>query len=123
MDTPFVSICANCQKENPAVDSAVKSHSKDIKFSHGICKRHALEMLKQMDMRDDKISEFMKKLEGNGPPDLKENPELVKAYSKGLFTPEQIQQANQTQQTENNKLVERLQSLAGIPDILRNPKR
>jgi len=117
MDKPFVAICSYCQKETPAVDSAVKSNAKNIRFNHGICQRHALEMLKQMNIRGNEMASFVKKLEGSGPPDLKENPELVKAYSKGLFTPEQIQQANQTQQNENNEMIERLQALAGIRSV------
>lgn len=113
MGTPSVTICSYCQKENPAVDSAVKSHEKDIRFSHGICKRHALEMLKQMNMSDDKIKAFLSKV-GDGAPDLKENPELAKAYSKSIFTPEQIQQSSKGQQGANNKITERFQVLAGI---------
>lgn len=116
MDKPFVAICSYCQKENPAVDSAVKSHEKDINFSHGICKRHTLEMLKQMNMPEDKIQAFMAKV-GVSVSDLKENPELAKSYSKGIFTPQQIQQSGQGQKDENSQITERLQVLAGIRNL------
>jgi len=114
MDKPSVVICTNCQKENPAVDSAVKSNAKNIRFNHGICQRHALETLSKSGIPQDKIQSFINRMGSSGAPDLKEHPELVKSYSKGLFTPQQIQQSNQDQQNKNNKITERFQVLAGI---------
>lgn len=57
------------------------------------------------------------KLNGGIVPDLIENNELRHSYSKGLFTPELIQQAKQSQQNDNDKITERFKKLAGIRSI------
>lgn len=117
MDTkelPSINICAYCQKEFPSVDTAVKAHHHDMRFNHGMCIRHAIAMLKSMNKDDNFIKSYIESKKTKMVPDLKENPDLVKSYSKELFTPDQIQQAQQVQQTENNTITERFKKLAGI---------
>lgn len=98
MDKSFIRICANCQKEFPEVDSAVKGSLDRINFSHGVCERHSMEMLKQMGKDDSEIQlilQRMRERRGSNPPvpDLKEHPEIVKQYSQGIFTPEDYKKA------------------------------
>lgn len=106
---PFVSLCANCQSEFPDVMKAVQSNHKRINFSHGICKRHAAGMLKSMGKTPQEIEAYVSKMDGKIP-DLKERPDLVKLYSQGIFTKEDLAQAQQTQQ----QLQERWKKLANI---------
>ncbi len=108
----IVSICANCQKEFPEVDEVIKTAEKereDIKFSHGVCKRHYIYFLKQMQMDDAQIEI---KLQGKTfkCPDLKASPELIKQYSSGVFTPEDYKKA----QFPINSIKELFQRRAGI---------
>ena len=106
-----VLICSHCQKESghEAVDTAIRKAEKDrpdLGFSHGVCKRHAADMYRQMGKSDDWIQT---KLTQNPPkvPDMKEHPELVKQYSQGIFTPEDLQKSQ-------SALKEILQKRAGI---------
>ena len=106
---PFVSMCSYCQKEFPDVDKSVRDNQNRINFSHGICKRHSGEMLKQMGKTPEQIQAFLAKMDGKVP-DLKERSDLKDLYSKGIFTKEDFAQAQQSQQ----KLTERLKRLANI---------
>jgi len=91
-----ISICAWCQKQFPVVNAAVRKAEleKSAIFSHGICRRHAVEA----GMSPEMITKIETKA-GKSMPDLAEHPELVQAYSQGNFTPQ---------------LKERLQKLANI---------
>ena len=110
-ELPSIKICGFCQKEFTEVDDAVKAHHNDMRFNHGSCVRHATKWLRGLKKDDTFIKAYIESKKTSLVPDLKENPNLVKAYSKGLFTPEQMQQA---QQTENHQITERFKKLAGI---------
>lgn len=84
-----VSICAWCQKEHPTVDQSFLKDKNKYNFSHGICRRHALEMMKGLPT--EKIEDFLRN-KGGGLPDLKNHPELVQSYSQGNWFPNQIKE-------------------------------
>lgn len=116
-DKPFVALCSYCQKEHPEVGKQVQAQSKEVNFSHGICKRHSVEMMKQMGLPPDKIQAKLQSMySGDKPglPDLSQRPDLVKLYSMGIFTKEQLEKARQESQQKKAELTERLQKLAGI---------
>lgn len=119
MEKQIISMCRYCQNEYQTVDAAVKNaevkYGKNgpFVFSHGICPRHYAGMLKQMGMGDEEIQTRLTSKE-NKCPDLKARPDLVQYWSKGIFTKDQLQQAQQAQQTENNVMTERFKKLAGI---------
>lgn len=108
-DKPFVVMCSYCQKEFPEVDKQVRAHEREINFSHGICRRHSADMLRQMGKTPEQIASFMQKTDGKTP-DLKERSDLLKLYSQGIFTQQQLQQA----QNESQKFMARLKELANI---------
>src|SRR6185369_1324210 len=95
MSIPFVKVCALCQKEFPEINNAIVKAEKEkvINFSHGYCRRHFEFMLSQiLNMHDEKKKASMAKLsKSDPPPDLKEHPNIVSMYSKGIFTPEQYE--------------------------------
>ena len=100
MNKPLVKLCAWCQGEYPEITKSVQRSQNQIDFSHGVCKRHAAFQYKQMGKDDAFIKSKIDQMQ-NSVPDLKENPELVKAYSEGNFFP-------------NQSLRERFQKLANI---------
>ena len=86
MNKPFVKMCMMCQSEFPEVGAAVQRASKQINFSHGVCIRHNIEVLKKRGKHsEEQLKQYASKLTGETP-DLKQHPELVKAYSQGIFT-------------------------------------
>jgi hypothetical protein len=102
---PFVMICANCQKHFPEVDAQVKKHEEidDVAFSHAVCRNHMMELLKGHGIPQDKIDKSIAKLNAGGgksAPDLREHPDLVKMYSQGIFTPEDLENHKQLQLKE-----------------------
>jgi len=118
----IVRMCGYCEKEFPEVHAAhVKLADEMVKagkkaeyakiFTHGICLRHFAEMMRDMGYDDQKIQQ---KLVGKKPedasPDLKQNPELIQLYSKGIFTKEQYDSVKKA----SGEITERLQVLAGI---------
>lgn len=117
-----ISICGLCQLEYPKVDAQVKESEEqysdygEIIFSHGYCLRHYEEILKKSGQSDEQIKIAIQnaKNKGYGLPDLKERPDLVNLYSKGIFTQEQLHQVQQSQQQDNQKITERFKTLAGI---------
>lgn len=116
----MISICSYCQKEFPAVDTAIKTAMKkygiggDLTFSHGYCLRHYAEMLKQYGKNDEEIRAALEKVKDNKVPDLKKRPDLVNLWSKSIFTQEQLQSVQQNQQQVNESLIARFRTLAGI---------
>src|SRR6267154_200246 len=100
---PFVYICSFCQKENAEVNAAVIGNKDKFSFSHGYCERHYKEtistLLKNGEISAEDVSSILSKPK-KYLTDLKQHPEIAAAYIKGLSTPELIQQAQQTQQTE-----------------------
>ena len=93
MNNPIIRICGNCAKYDfPEVDKAIQS-SKGVAISHGFCLRHYIEELNAEIKRATEANESC--------PDLAKYPELVRAYSHGIFTQQQA-------------LTERLKRLANI---------
>jgi hypothetical protein len=87
----LVMICAYCQQDFPEIDKKIRetmNTRKDIGFSHGICRRHFAELLKDSGASDGEIKSELDSVKEAGVPDLKQHPELVKQYSQGNFTPE-----------------------------------
>ena len=119
METPIkITVCANCQKEpefsavNDAITKAEKDRP-DLKFSHGICKRHMAETYKQLGKTDDWIKARLSQLPDEGSsPDFKARPELVRQYSMGVFTPEDYKKVQAVSPTDNLK--EFFQKRAGL---------
>ena len=114
-----IPVCSYCQKEYPTVDTAIRAAMKqhgingDLTFSHGYCVRHYTELMKQYGKNDDEIKASMAKIKDQVP-DLKERPDLVNLWSKGIFTQEQLQAVQHNQQQVNESLINRLRTLAGI---------
>ena len=114
----IIPVCSYCQKEYPTVDAAIKASMKQhgmngqLKFSHGYCTRHYVEMMKQY-KSDEEIKASLANIK-NQVPDLAERSDLVNLWSKGIFTPEQLQAVQQNQQQVNEGLINRLRTLAGI---------
>ncbi len=132
----IISICATCQKiNNPGmeefgkgIDQSVKDEMKDVdaqvkankdkfSFSHGVCQPHMIQTLKTIPgMTEERIKSMIDKSE-NSVPCLLTNAPIRHAYMKGLFTPEQIQQAAQAQQQAQQNLKEYFQKMAGIKNL------
>lgn len=104
---PIVNICAQCQMEFgilPQVQKASKELG--ISFSHGMCPRHVGTYWKDLqkhvpELTDDEIQGKVKRAEQDpvsSKLDLSKNHELLDNYKKGIFTPEQLQQAQQPAQ-------------------------
>lgn len=102
-----VNICTLCEKEfenqiGQQLKTAYKTLKGKIDFSHGFCPRHAYENYTKIQdfgngvkaplMSPEKAKEVIQKYIKTAPPDLKEHPELVKLYSKGIFTPDDLNQ-------------------------------
>lgn len=93
MKKQIISICAYCQHEFPALNSAVQKAEQNINFSHGVCLRHSVTMLKQIGRTPEQIIAFLKKNQQTPfLPDLSKHPELVKAYSQGNFHPQDMKE-------------------------------
>ena len=86
----------------------------ELVFSHGYCLRHYEDMLKQYGMDDEQMKTALDKVKDNQVPDLKQRPDLVNLWSKGIFTQEQLQSVQQHQQQVNESLIARFRTLAGI---------
>jgi len=118
MEKQIISVCSYCQKEYPEVDAAIKAaqvkygRNGDFSFSHGVCPRHFVDMLKQMGLSDEEIQS--KSSKENKCPDLKEHPDLVQYWSKGIFTKDQLQESKQKQKSEDDAFIARFKKLAGI---------
>ena len=116
----FISVCGFCQKEFPKASAKIKETSKrygingEIVFSHGYCYRHYVVMMKGAGFNDEYIKQSLAGVNVEEVPDLKKHPELVKLWEKGLFTKEQIAQAQSQQSAINENFKSRLQMLAGI---------
>jgi cell division protein ZapA (FtsZ GTPase activity inhibitor) len=136
----IVVVCAYCQKINDenmrafaqGIDQKVKDEMKVVNaqiqkpeskeyhsFSHGICKDHAIQNIKTIPgMTPERIQSFIDKINQSptSAPCLLKDEALRHAYMKGLFTKEEIQQAQQSTQQSNERLTERFKKLAGIKD-------
>ena len=120
-----VRMCGYCEKEFPEVHAAHVKLSQDMDkagkaveyrkiFTHGICLRHYGEMLKSMGYDDEKIKQTLSgKKPEDASPDLKQNPDLLQLYSKGIFTKDQYDDLKKA----NGQLTERMQVLAGIRNL------
>lgn len=126
---PFVKICAYCQginkpqmsnfstgidskvkDEMKQVDAHVKSKSDELTFSHGICEPHLIQTLQEIPgMTKERINSMVSKLTDSAPC-LLNNDQLRHSYMRGIFTPEQVKQVQQS----NQHLTERFKKLAGI---------
>ncbi len=133
-EKPSVNICSWCQNINSSenikfstdvdqkvkdelkvVNQQVKNHTNDIRFTHGICIPHAIQMYKDYGFTDDKIKPIIKKIQTQNPPScLVIDEKTRQEYMKGFFTPEMVKQAQQSQQAQNNQLIERFKKLSGI---------
>jgi len=95
-----------CQAEFPEVGAAVQRASKQIDFSHGVCIRHNIEVLKKRGKHsEEQLKQYASKLTGETP-DLKQHPELVKAYSQGIFT--------EINETMINETIDKLSNIVRI---------
>jgi len=118
---PFVIICGDCQSDpkNAKVDLMVKlaaSHE-TIKFSHGMCARHYAERLKEAGVSDEEVIQKVELARRNKQIkaiDLEKFPEVAKTYSMGLFTTDQVVQAQATRQLGEEDFKGKLKKLAGI---------
>ena len=94
---PAVRICGQCQHEFNLTAQVQKANKEQgIGFTHGVCIRHVVEFYKGAEFTDEQIKNAVEKMKADKQPptpDLKEHPELVKNYEKGIFTPEQLQQS------------------------------
>lgn len=90
---PVINICGYCQSEYPSVDRQVKikREAGTLNFSHSACKRHATAQLRTAGISPEQIEASFAKRTSAMPPDLKEHPTLVKAYSRGIFTPQELE--------------------------------
>jgi len=116
----IIPVCSYCEKEFPAVETSIRAAMKkygmngELVFSHGYCLRHYEDMLKQYGMDDEQMKTALDKVKDNQVPDLKQRPDLVNLWSKGIFTQEQLQSVQQHQQQVNESLIARFRTLAGI---------
>ena len=134
----IVAVCAYCQKINDesmrafaqGIDQKVKDEMKEVNaqiqkpenkekhsFSHGTCRDHAIQNIKTIPgMTPERIHSFIEKMNQspNQTPCLLKDEALRHAYMRGLFTKEEIQQAQQSTQQSNQQLTERFKKLAGI---------
>jgi len=134
----IVPVCAYCQGINnenmkefaQGIDQKVKDEMKVVdaqiqkpeskekhSFTHGTCREHSIQNIKTMPgMTPERLQSFISKLDAssNKTPCLLKNEPLRHAFMRGLFTPEEIQQAQQSTQQSNQQLTERFKKLAGI---------
>lgn len=116
-NAPTIRICAYCAKEFPKVDAAVVERAKvgDLLFNHGVCFDHAYEMYRAAQIPEDKIQASMSRFKPETlPADLRKNVQLRQQMEAGIFTKQDLEKQQQTQQTATSKLTERLKQLAGI---------
>lgn len=120
MEKQIIGVCSYCELEFPDVKTAIVNTFKQqggmkgpLAFSHGYCIRHYISVMKENGFSDEEIQQQLSSVKTTIP-DLKTRTDLVKLWSQGIFTKEQLQQAQQTQQTENNIITERFKKLAGI---------
>jgi hypothetical protein len=141
---PMVRLCAYCEninapnmakfavgvdpqvkKELATVHEKVQETSKEgkIAFSHGSCLLHTIQNYEQFPgITKEKLEQIAAEIKekNTAAPDLIHNDTLRHAYMRGLFTVEQMKQAQQQLQqqqankNQQNRLSERLKSLAGI---------
>lgn len=100
MDRINVPICAQCQKEFPIIDTQIRAQDKagNIRATHGLCPRHAIAQVQSIpNLPLEKFEDYKRRIlqNKNSLPDLAQHPELIKAYSHGIFTREQANQAQQ----------------------------
>lgn len=119
-----VTLCMYCEQEFPKVREMVRAAMAQhggiegkINYSHGYCLRHYMDVLNKYgtgtpEQKAAKVKEMQ--TDHRDAPDLRQHPELVAWYSRGIFTPEQMQAAQQQQQQSNQDLKERFQKLAGL---------
>ena len=103
--------------ELKVVNQQVKAHSKDFSFSHGACGLHLLQSYSEIPgITPERMESIKTKIKNNTDslPCLITDKALRHGYMKGLFTPEMIKQAAQSQQQSNHQLVERFKTLSGI---------
>ena len=86
--------------------------SKEFSFSHGACNPHLYLTYQSIPgITPERLSSIKEKLKHNDPiPCLLQDEKLRHVYMRGLFTKEQIQQTQQS----NEQLTERFKKLAGI---------
>ena len=111
-----VGIDTKIKKEMSVVDEKVRKNLSKFTFSHGICVPHIIQLYREQGQTKSQIELMVKNLTAKGQivPSLIEDAPLRHAYMRGLFTPELMQQAQQHQQKDNEKLTERFKTLAGI---------
>jgi hypothetical protein len=115
----MIPVCSYCEEEFPAVKEAIRATMKkygmggEISFSHGYCVRHYIDVMKQYGSSEEQIKTSLAKVK-NQCPDLKQRPDLVNLWSKGIFTQEQLQNVQQGEQKVNEEFIGRLRTLAGI---------
>jgi hypothetical protein len=129
---PIVNICSYCQKINQPnmvsyakdIDQTIKNEMKVVdeqvianqdkySFTHGICRPHTIQTLRAIPyMTTERLKSMMdkKSQNPNTPPCLLQDEPLRHAYMKGLFTKEDIETVNQS----NQQITERFKTLAGI---------
>ena len=115
----IIPICSYCEKEFPTVETTVRATMKkygpggEISFNHGYCLRHYENVMKDAGYSDEMIKTNLANTKIKIP-DLKQRPDLVNLWSKGIFTQEQLQSVQQNQQQVNESLITRFRTLAGI---------
>ena len=105
--------------EMKIVDGQVKINRHNFVFTHGACIPHVTKAYSLVPgMTKEKLQSFVVGLKNDAPPCLIEDTPkaqfLRKAYMKGLFTPELVQQALHKQKQDNQKITERFKKLAGL---------
>jgi len=124
---PIVKICSLCQNifnsdynvdqkiknELKIVDQKVKENSQKINFTHGLCNPHLLQSYYQIPgITPERLNSVKEKLKRNNNPIpcLLTDDNLRRNYMNGIFTTEQLQTTNQS----NEQLTIRFKKLAGI---------
>lgn len=105
--TKQIRICNRCLDVLPALASKIRDKDLGIRkeFGGSICLNHANEIADRANISPERrkqwLAELDKIMNHNWPPDLREHPELVKAYSQNTVT-------------EQHVFVNRLKKLANI---------
>ena len=92
--TKRIKICHYCIGLFPELRSVFQSKQIKNDFASSMCLNHFKEHLMGVKPKNRKsvFDRIDKQMNHDWPPDLREHPELVKAYSQGNFTTENIQE-------------------------------
>lgn len=85
----MIRICMYCQQDQELTPYLYKASKSGVKFTHGICEFHFSETQLELGRSKKDILKDIQQVKSGGTtilPYLKNRPDLVRQYKKGIFT-------------------------------------